>query len=295
MSVVRRLHAPSAAHLVELLSAPAEAPRADATRFEMQRTRRRSRRGGSPRRSPRTDQDRRVRRRARSGAVRHAVRVERADGAAPARHRGAAATRRAGPRRARSDAAHEEIERLCDRAERGLARRGALGTWLAAAPREVRARVRGRGGDVGDGAAATWSTGTPTPRTVSRRDRGRLVRRARRAHDLHGRRDATSRADGRAVRTASCGSATARRASGPSRGCWSTGSSPRCASPERRAAEGSAPRGSSVRGPTPAGARRRPRCRARAATRRAPSCACAAAALGTHPWRDRASDAAVAA
>jgi hypothetical protein len=37
------------------------------------------------------------------------------------------------------DAAREELDASCDRAQRGLARRGALGAWLAAAPREVRA------------------------------------------------------------------------------------------------------------------------------------------------------------
>jgi hypothetical protein len=35
-------------------------------------------------------------------------------------------------------AAVSEIERLCDRAQRGLVRRGALGAWLAAAPSAVR-------------------------------------------------------------------------------------------------------------------------------------------------------------
>jgi hypothetical protein len=48
------------------------------------------------------------------------------------------------------DAAREELEASCDRAERGLARRGALGTWLAATPREVRA--------VCVTEAATWAT-----------------------------------------------------------------------------------------------------------------------------------------
>jgi len=42
-----------------------------------------------------------------------------------------------------------EIERLSDRAQRGLARRGALGTWLAAAPSSVRALCATE--------AATWA------------------------------------------------------------------------------------------------------------------------------------------
>jgi len=48
-------------------------------------------------------------------------------------------------------AAREELDALCDRAERGLARRGALGTWLAAAPIEVRALCAIE--------AATWASG----------------------------------------------------------------------------------------------------------------------------------------
>jgi len=48
-------------------------------------------------------------------------------------------------------AAASEIERLCDRAERGLARPGSLGTWLAGEPEHVRALCAVE--------AATWMAG----------------------------------------------------------------------------------------------------------------------------------------
>ncbi len=67
----------------------------------------------------------------------------RAIGTAAARHAAATAT-------SPLDAAREEVERLCDRALRGLARRGALSTWLAGAPREVRATCAVE--------AASWAT-----------------------------------------------------------------------------------------------------------------------------------------
>lgn len=66
---------------------------------------------------------------------------------------GTAALRRyvAGTSRDLLGAAHEEVDDLCDRAQRGLARRGALGTWLAGAPAEARALCAIE--------AATWAWG----------------------------------------------------------------------------------------------------------------------------------------
>lgn len=65
---------------------------------------------------------------------------------------GTAAARRLGGGAAATplDAAREEVERLCDRAARGLARRGALSTWLAGSPPEVRALCAAE--------AASWAT-----------------------------------------------------------------------------------------------------------------------------------------
>jgi hypothetical protein len=149
MSVVRRLHAPSAAHLVELLSAPAEAPRADAPRFEMQGlveilVRRLAAAPSGPTRIDAYTTE--------HGPARFATPF-RWSARTARRPLGTGALRRlsAGTSTGVLDAAHEEIEATCDRAERGLARRGALGTWLAAAPREVRAACATE--------AATWATG----------------------------------------------------------------------------------------------------------------------------------------
>ena len=96
----------------------------------------------------------------------------------------------AGSSRDLLSAVREEMEALCDRARRGLARRGALGTWLAAAPTEVRALCAAE--------AATWAWGLchlvdlnahADRITVGVPDAWFDVPRARTT--LHGRRDAT--------------------------------------------------------------------------------------------------------
>jgi len=95
-------------------------------------------------------------------------------------------------------AATEAIEALCDRAHRGLARRGTLGTWLATQPAAVRAACAV--------AAATWATAVAhvvdldlhhDVVAVGVPDAWVEVPGARTT--LHGRADAVGRAEGRGV------------------------------------------------------------------------------------------------
>ncbi len=146
MSAVQRLQAPAPARLVELLSTPADAPPAGTPRLVealVARLASASPTSGAP------TIDGYV---AELGPARFAAPF-RWSARAARRSLGTGALRRlaAGTSSGVLDAAHEEVDANCDRAERGLARRGALGTWLAAMPREVRAACATE--------AATWATG----------------------------------------------------------------------------------------------------------------------------------------
>ncbi|HEV3328777.1 MAG TPA: hypothetical protein VGZ33_05220 [Acidimicrobiales bacterium] len=145
---MRRLHAPSPARLVDLLCTPTDEPPAAGVQRLVELVV--ARLGSAPRTSSGTTTiDAFV---AEHGPARFA---------APFRWSARTARRPLGPGALRRlaagtsvgvlDAAHEEVDASCDRAQRGLARRGALGTWLAAAPREVRAVCAAE--------AATWATG----------------------------------------------------------------------------------------------------------------------------------------
>jgi hypothetical protein len=145
VSTVRRLQVPTPSDLVDLLTAPgSESPvelgrLVDAIAARLAKT--------HPTRPRRIDAFV-----AEFGAARFTTAFHWSARAAR-RPLGTAALRRvaAGTSRDLLRAAHEEMETLCDRAQRGLARRGALGTWLAAAPTEVRALCAAE--------AATWAWG----------------------------------------------------------------------------------------------------------------------------------------
>lgn len=147
MSAVQRLHADVPARLVELLCTPADAPPAHVQRLVEVLVARLS--ASSPAGSRQKRIDAFV---AEHGPARFATPF-RWSAKAARRPLGTGALRRlaAGTSSGVMEAAREEVDASCDRAERGLARRGALGTWLAAAPREVRALCAVE--------AATWATG----------------------------------------------------------------------------------------------------------------------------------------
>jgi hypothetical protein len=133
MSTIRRLRAPAGAVLVELLAAPPAEPVQPVARvLDVLAARLASTSRPAPSRI-----DAFV---AEYGAKRFAT-AFRWNARAARRPVGTGALRRlvAGTSRDLLGAAHEEIDALCDRAQRGLARRGALGTWLASAPSEVHA------------------------------------------------------------------------------------------------------------------------------------------------------------
>jgi hypothetical protein len=147
MSAVRRLHAPSPARLVDLLCAPTDEPPVGVQRLVELLV---ARLGTAPRAASGTMTiDAFV---AEHGPARFATSF-RWSARTARRPLGTGALRRfaAGTSVGLLDAAHDEVDASCDRARRGLARRGALGTWLAAAPREVRAVCAVE--------AATWATG----------------------------------------------------------------------------------------------------------------------------------------
>ncbi|HEV3212202.1 MAG TPA: hypothetical protein VGZ03_02285 [Acidimicrobiales bacterium] len=145
MSTVRRLRSPAPSAIVDLLCAPPEAaPPATARLAEVLA----ARLVATPRAAP-SRLDAFV---AEYGAARFAT-AFRWSAKAARRPLGTGALRRlvAGTSRELLGAAREEVDATCDRAQRGLARRGALGTWLAAAPAEVRALCAVE--------AATWAWG----------------------------------------------------------------------------------------------------------------------------------------
>ncbi len=147
MSAVRRLHAPSPACLVDLLCTPTGEPPAGVQRLVELLV---ARLGTAPRpASGTTTIDAFV---AEHGPARFATPF-RWSARTARRPLGTGALRRlaAGTSVGVLAAAPEEVDASCDRAQRGLARRGALGTWLASAPREVRAVCAAE--------AATWATG----------------------------------------------------------------------------------------------------------------------------------------
>ena len=96
------------------------------------------------------DEDRRLRRRARSGPFATPFRWSARTARRPL---GTGAVRRvtSGTSRYLLDAVREEVDASCDRAQRGLSRRGALGTWLAGASAAVRGACAIE--------AVTWATG----------------------------------------------------------------------------------------------------------------------------------------
>jgi len=133
VSTVRRLCAPDPCELVALLALPPTAPSLPVTRLVAVLG---ARLASASRTSP-TRLDAFV---AEFGAARFTT-AFRWSARGARRPLGTGALRRlvAGTSRDLLGAAHEEVDDLCDRAQRGLARRGALGTWLAAAPAEARA------------------------------------------------------------------------------------------------------------------------------------------------------------
>lgn len=145
MSSVRWLRAPAPSTLVELLAAPPLEPSLEIARLVEVLS---ARLAAVPRTTPcRLDAFF-----AEFGAARFASPFHWSARTAR-RSLGTGALRRlvAGTSRDLLAAAREEADALCDRAQRGLARRGALGTWLAAAPPEVRALCAIE--------AATWAWG----------------------------------------------------------------------------------------------------------------------------------------
>ena len=127
------LRAPSPTALVDHLTAPTGADRVDTTRLSAALVARLSR--DSMAGARRLD----------AYGVEHGARrfatPFRWTARAARRPLGTAALRRVAEGKSRDllDAAADEVDAVCDRARRGLARRGALGTWLASEPREVRA------------------------------------------------------------------------------------------------------------------------------------------------------------
>jgi hypothetical protein len=133
VSTVRRLRSPAPSAIVDLLCAPPEAPPPPTARLaEVLAARLAAMRRTAPSRF-----DAFV---AEFGAARFAT-AFRWSAKAARRPLGTGALRRlvAGTSRELLGAAREEADATCDRAQRGLARRGALGTWLAGVPAEVRA------------------------------------------------------------------------------------------------------------------------------------------------------------
>lgn len=147
MSAVRRLQAPSPRQLVDALCAPVPEPRPDVERLVSTLVRRLA--DAAAPASELTRIDAYV---AEHGPVRFATPF-RWSARTARRPLGTGAVRRvtSGTSRYLLDAVREEVDATCDRAQRGLSRRGALGTWLAGASAAVRGACAIE--------AVTWATG----------------------------------------------------------------------------------------------------------------------------------------
>ena len=147
MSTVRRLQAPSPRQLVDALCAPVPTPRTDVERLLSSLVRRLA--DAAPTAPGATRIDAYV---AEHGPTRFTTPF-RWSARTARRPLGTGAVRRvtSGTSRHLLDAVREEVDATCDRAQRGLARRGALGTWLAGAPAAVRGAAEVE--------AVTWATG----------------------------------------------------------------------------------------------------------------------------------------
>jgi hypothetical protein len=147
VSRVRRLQAPSARQLVETLCAPASAPQPDLERLVPSLVRRLADVAPAAPQSMRLDAYV-----AEHGPARFATPF-RWSARTARRPLGTGALRRlsTGTSRHLLDAVRDEVDATCDRAQRGLTRRGALGTWLAGAHVAVRATAEIE--------AVTWATG----------------------------------------------------------------------------------------------------------------------------------------